>query len=110
MPAHKSIRKRTPVSRLIPSKPNSFKKTDEIKSLIRTLKAQKNNYNKMINKEIKKAESKTKARLRMKANRREFNRPEYFANISRLAFEEARKNKNGNTVMGNVSPVKNKRR
>lgn len=112
----KSMRKRTPVSKLLPPPPfkksPSPKKKDEIKSLIKTLKtleAQKNEYNKMLNKEIRKAESKAKTRLRMKANRGEFARPEYFANISRLAFEKARKNKNGNTFMKNASPLNNKR-
>jgi hypothetical protein len=75
------------------------------------MKAQKNKYNKMLNSEIKKAESKAKAKA--KAIRGDFARPEYFANIARMAFNNARKNKNGNVIMRNASPIgsgRNKRR
>jgi len=113
-------KKPSPVSRLLPyAKPLSFKKpsspvkNDEIKSLIKTMKAQKNKYNKMLNSEIKKAESKAKAKAKAKATRGDFARPEYFANIARMAFNNARKNNNGNVIMRNASPIgsgRNKRR
>ena len=90
--------------------PSSFKK--DLKSLIKTLKAQENNYSKMLNNEIKKAETNVNKSLSIKAKRGEFANPNYFANIGMMAFKRARKNNNGNTIMLEASPIgsgKNKR-
>ena len=86
--------------------PSSFKK--DLKRLIKTLKAQENNYSKMLNNEINKAKSNANKSLSIKAKRGEFANPKYFANISRLAFNNARKNNNknmnGNTIIPDASP------
>lgn len=63
-----------------------------------------------LNNIIKQAEENKKASIKKKANRGEFVNPSYFANISRMAFNSARKNNNGNIIMIKASPLKNKRR
>ena len=89
----KVIMKKPSPKKPSPMKPSPF--ANELARLKRTLKAQRDAYNRMLNNEIRKAEARVAK-----------SKPNTFANIGTMAFNEARtkKNKNGNVIMRNASP------